>query len=83
MPVDPMELRGIMLGSWQDVLVTLIAAGAVGVVVRPLIPTRWRRRAESASACSRCAAGNACAASPPVSVASAPVIRIQRQSPPK
>lgn len=78
-----MEWSGIMLESWQDVFVTLIAAGAVGVVVRPLIPARWFRRTPSASACAHCAAGNACAVAPPVSASSTPVIRIQRQSSPK
>lgn len=72
-----------MLESWQDVLVTLIAAGAVGVVVRPLIPARWVGRARSTSACAHCAAGNACAAAPPVAASSTPVISIQRQPSPK
>ena len=69
-----------MLGTWQDVLVTAIAALAAAIVLRPLIPAAWLGRRQSSSPCSSCAAGNACAAVPPVSASATPVIHIQRRT---
>jgi hypothetical protein len=47
---------------WQDVLVTLVAAGAVAVLGR-----RWlRARSAQAGSCPSCASGANCGASTPM-----------------
>lgn len=48
--------------DWQTIVVTLIAAGALAVLVRPFVPASWRGRAASPGSrgCPSCAAHAAC-----------------------
>ena len=49
--------------DWQQLLVTLVAAGALFVVVKPLL--RRRSGGSEVPACPSCASGSACAATRP------------------
>lgn len=48
--------------DWQTVVVTVIAAGALVVLVRPFVPARWGGRAGSPGSrgCPSCAASARC-----------------------
>jgi hypothetical protein len=69
-----------LLTTWQDVVVTVIAAVAAVVVLRPLVPAGWFGRRRPDTPCANCAAGAACAAAPPVTASATPVIQVQRRS---
>lgn len=44
----------------QAVIVTLVAAGALGVLLRPLLPRRKASASSTATGCPSCASGPGC-----------------------
>jgi hypothetical protein len=55
-----------MTADWQQIFVTCVAAGALLVLLRPLLPAPFtRRRPGAGPACPSCAAGQAACARHP------------------